>query len=107
MDLDGSRYIDMSYMGIGAVFLGYAVRMWIAPSKAVDSGSMCTLNVREVVAELLCKSTPGHRWCAMPAVAERRWRWRCVTPVPKQGVINSLLRLSRLARLVSGSQLGG
>ncbi len=64
-DLDGRRYIDMSYMGIGACILGYADPDVDAAVKAViDQGSMCTLNAPEEVelAEIL---TQLHPWARM------------------------------------------
>jgi len=64
-DLDGNKYTDMSYMGIGASILGYADKdVDSAVKTAVDKGSMCTLNCPEEVelAELLCKL---HPWAEM------------------------------------------
>jgi glutamate-1-semialdehyde aminotransferase len=64
-DLDGKKYIDMSYMGIGACILGYADRdIDKAVKSAIDSGSMCTLNVAEEVelAQMLVKM---HPWAEM------------------------------------------
>ncbi|MFH1776591.1 MAG: aminotransferase class III-fold pyridoxal phosphate-dependent enzyme [Candidatus Omnitrophota bacterium] len=64
-DLDGKRYIDMSYMGIGASILGYADKdVNNAVIEAVKSGSMSTLNVPEEfeLAELLIKI---HPWAKM------------------------------------------
>ncbi len=64
-DLDGKRYIDMSYMGLGACILGYAdPEVDDAVRSAIDSGSMCTLNCPEEVelADLLCEI---HRWAEM------------------------------------------
>ena len=60
-DLDGNRFIDMSYMGIGACILGYAdPDVNRAAKKVIDEGSMCTLNSPEEVelAELLLKLHP-------------------------------------------------
>jgi glutamate-1-semialdehyde 2,1-aminomutase len=60
-DLDGRKYVDMSYMGIGACILGYADSdVASAVHAAVDSGSMTTLNCPEEVelAELLCELHP-------------------------------------------------
>ena len=60
-DLDGRKYVDMSYMGIGACILGYAdPDVSSAVHAAVDSGSMTTLNCPEEVelAELLCELHP-------------------------------------------------
>jgi len=64
-DLDDHKYIDMSYMGIGACILGYAdPDVDEAVKAAIDSGSMCTLNCPEEVelAELLFKL---HPWAEM------------------------------------------
>jgi glutamate-1-semialdehyde 2,1-aminomutase len=60
-DLDGRKYVDMSYMGIGACTLGYAdPDVDKAVHAAIDSGSMTTLNCPEEVelAELLCELHP-------------------------------------------------
>jgi len=60
-DLDGNSYIDTSYMGIGACILGYADEdVDEAVKKAVDSGSMTTLNCPEEVqlAQVLCQIHP-------------------------------------------------
>ena len=64
-DLDGNRYLDMSYMGIGACILGYADEdVNRAVKKVIEEGSMCTLNSPEEVelAELLIKL---HPWAEM------------------------------------------
>ncbi len=64
-DLDGNKYTDMSYMGIGSCILGYADKdVNMAVKKAVDAGSMSTLNAPEEVelAELL---TRIHPWADM------------------------------------------
>lgn len=64
-DLDGNRYIDMSYMGIGVSILGYADRdVNDAVKKAIDSSSMTTLNCPEEIelAQVLCNI---HRWAGM------------------------------------------
>ena len=46
-DLDGNRYIDMSYSGIGACILGYAdPEVDAAVHAAIDCGSMATFNCR-------------------------------------------------------------
>lgn len=61
LDLDGNKYIDMSYMGIGACILGYADEdVDNAVKKVIEDGSMCTLNSPEEVelAELLLKLHP-------------------------------------------------
>jgi len=64
-DLDGNRYIDMSYNGIGACVLGAAdPEVDAAVKTAIDAGCMSTLNAPEEVelAELLCEL---HPWAEM------------------------------------------
>jgi len=64
-DLDGNKFIDMSYMGIGSCVLGYADQDVNKKVKeVVDSGNMATLNSPEEVelAELLIKI---HPWADM------------------------------------------
>lgn len=64
-DMDNNKYIDMSYMGIGACILGYAdADVNRAVKEAVDAGSMATFNCPEEVelAELLLKLNP---WAGM------------------------------------------
>lgn len=64
-DLDGNRYIDMSYNGIGACVLGAAdPDVDQAVKAAIDAGSMSTLNAPEEVelAGLLCEL---HPWAEM------------------------------------------
>ncbi len=64
-DLDGNRYVDMAYSGIGACVLGFAdPDVDAAVHEAVTSGSMCTLNCPEEVAlaDLLCEL---HPWAEM------------------------------------------
>lgn len=64
-DLDGNRYLDMSYMGVGACLLGYAdPDVDSAVKQAVDNGNMTTLNCPEEVtlADLLCEL---HPWAQM------------------------------------------
>jgi len=64
-DLDGNKYLDMSYMGIGACILGYADKdVNSAVKRVIDEGSMCTLNSPEEVelAEILLKL---HPWAEM------------------------------------------
>lgn len=68
-DLDGKKYIDMSYMGIGSCILGYADEsVDSAVKKAIDKGSMSTLNSPEEVelARLLCGI---HPWAQMARFA--------------------------------------
>lgn len=65
LDLDGRKYVDMSYMGIGACILGYAdPDVDNAVHAAIDAGSGSTLNCPEEVelAELLCEL---HPWAHM------------------------------------------
>jgi glutamate-1-semialdehyde 2,1-aminomutase len=60
-DIEGNKFIDMCYMGIGSCTLGYADEdVNNAAKDAIDSGSMCTLNAIEDVelAELLCEIHP-------------------------------------------------
>jgi len=60
-DLDGKKYIDMSYMGIGANILGYSdAHVNKAVKKVIDSGSMATLNSPEEVelAEIMIELHP-------------------------------------------------
>ena len=64
-DLDDNRYIDMSIMGVGTCILGYADDdVNDAVKKAIDQGSMSTLNCPEEVelAELLLHL---HPWADM------------------------------------------
>jgi len=64
-DLDGNKYLDMSYNGIGACILGHAdPEVNAAVHTAVDAGSAATLNCPEEVelAELLCQL---HPWAGM------------------------------------------
>ncbi|MGH9396152.1 MAG: aminotransferase class III-fold pyridoxal phosphate-dependent enzyme [Terriglobia bacterium] len=64
-DLDGRKYTDMSYSGIGSCVLGYAdADVNEAVVAAVHAGSMSTLNCPEEVelADLLCEL---HPWAEM------------------------------------------
>jgi glutamate-1-semialdehyde 2,1-aminomutase len=64
-DLDGNKYIDASYMGIGACVLGYAHPVVNkSVTDCIAKGSMNTLNAPEEVelAELMCKL---HPWAGM------------------------------------------
>jgi len=64
-DLDDKKYIDMSYMAIGASILGYADKdVDAAVKKRIRQGSISTLNCPEEVelAQLLCKL---HPWAKM------------------------------------------
>jgi len=69
-DLDGNKYLDMSYMGIGACILGYADSdVNAAASQAIKNGSLTTLNAPEEVelAELLIEL---HPWAKMVRYAK-------------------------------------
>jgi glutamate-1-semialdehyde 2,1-aminomutase len=64
-DLDGNKYIDMSTNGIGACVLGAAdPDVDAAVKRAIESGTMSTLNAPEEVelADLLCDL---HPWAEM------------------------------------------
>jgi glutamate-1-semialdehyde aminotransferase len=64
-DLDGNRYTDMSYMGIGSCVLGYAdPDVNRAVHAAVDAGSMSTLNPPEEV-DLAERLIEMHPWASM------------------------------------------
>lgn len=68
-DLDGNKYTDMSYMGIGSCILGYADDdVDKAVKGVINKGSMTTLNAPEEVelAELL---TGIHPWAQMARYA--------------------------------------
>jgi len=68
-DLDGNEFVDTSYMGIGACVLGYAdPDVNAAVKKAIDDGSLTTLNCPEEVklAETLCEI---HPWADMARFA--------------------------------------
>lgn len=64
-DLDGKRYLDMGFSGIGSTVLGFAdPDVNAAVHRAIDAGTMCSLNCPEEVelAELLCAL---HPWAQM------------------------------------------
>lgn len=64
-DLDGNKYIDMSFMGIGACTLGYADDdVNASVHEAIANGSMCTLNAPEEV-ELAKLMLELHPWAEM------------------------------------------
>lgn len=68
-DLDGKKYEDFSFMGVGSCILGYAdPDVNKAVKQVVDSGNMCTLNGPEEVelTEMLCKI---HPWAHMARYA--------------------------------------
>lgn len=65
IDLDGNRFVDMSYAGIGTCVLGYRdPDVDAAVTAAIRRGSMSTLNCPEEVelADLLCDL---HPWAEM------------------------------------------
>jgi len=64
-DLDGNKYIDMTYMAVGACILGYAnEEVDKEVREVIEKGTISTLNSPEEVelAELLCKI---HPWAKM------------------------------------------
>ena len=64
-DLDGKKYLDFSFSGIGANVLGYAdADVNRKVKKAIDMGSSSSINCYEEaeLAELLCKM---HKWADM------------------------------------------
>ena len=64
-DIDGNKYIDMSYMGVGSCTIGYADdEIDNAVIEGIRKGTMSTLNAPEEVelAELLCEL---HPWAGM------------------------------------------
>lgn len=64
-DLDGNKFIDMSYMGVGSCMIGYSDDdIDNAVIDALKKGNMSTLNAPEEVelAELLCEL---HPWADM------------------------------------------
>ncbi len=64
-DLDGKKYTDMSYMGIGSCILGYADDdVDSSVKKVIDCGSMSTLNPKEEV-ELARLLLDIHPWAQM------------------------------------------
>jgi glutamate-1-semialdehyde aminotransferase len=68
-DLDGKKYIDMSYMGIGACVLGYADKdVNRAVESVISEGSTSTLNAAEDIqlAQILLKL---HPWAEMARYA--------------------------------------
>ncbi len=104
-DLDGRKFTDMSYMGIGACVIGYADDdVDQAVKSAIDAGQMTTLNCPEEIelADLLCEL---HPWAEHGPLHARGWRSsfcrraNCARENRKRS--RGVLRLSRLARLVS------
>jgi glutamate-1-semialdehyde 2,1-aminomutase len=68
-DLDGEKYVDMAYSGIGACILGYAdPDVDAAVHEAIRAGTMTTLNCPEELelADLLCEL---HPWAEMARFA--------------------------------------
>ena len=64
-DLEGKKYLDMTYMGIGACILGYAdPDVDKAVKRAIDKGSMSTLNCPEDIL-LSQKLIDLHPWADM------------------------------------------
>lgn len=64
-DLDGNKFLDFSIMGVGSCVLGYADEdVNKAVRKAIDSGSMNTLNCPEEVA-LAKRLLKMHPWAGM------------------------------------------
>src|SRR3989338_2513688 len=101
-DLDGNKYTDMSYMGIGSCILGYADKdVNLAVKRAIDGGSMSTLNAPEEVelAETLLRI---HPWADMVRYA-RSGDVHCCSHREggDQERYNIILRLSWMERLVS------
>lgn len=106
-DLDGTKYLDLGFMGVGTNILGYShSKVDEAVRKVIDKGNLSTLNAPEEVylAEELVEL---HPWADMARFARsgggvryRRSHWsRSVG----QGQ-SCVLWLPRLARLVSRSQ---
>jgi glutamate-1-semialdehyde aminotransferase len=68
-DIDGRTCIDMSYMGIGSCILGYSdPDVDGSVKRAIDAGSMCTLNPPEEV-ELAERLIGLHPWADMARFA--------------------------------------
>lgn len=64
-DLDGNRYFDMSYMGIGSCVLGYAdLDVNKVVKEAVELGNLTTLNAPEEY-ELAKQMIQIHPWAQM------------------------------------------
>ena len=69
-DLDGTRYFDMSYMGVGTCILGYANdEVNKAVITAIADGNMSTLNCYEEV-QLAEKLIQIHPWAQMVRYAK-------------------------------------
>lgn len=68
-DLENKRYYDFAYMGVGACIIGYADEdIDKKVKKAIDSGSMSTLNSFEEV-ELARRLIKLHPWAEMARFA--------------------------------------
>ena len=68
-DMDGNKYFDFAQMGVGSCILGYADEtINAAVTKAVQEGSMCTLNCYEEV-DLAEKLIALHSWAGMARFA--------------------------------------
>ncbi|MFH1283597.1 MAG: aminotransferase class III-fold pyridoxal phosphate-dependent enzyme [bacterium] len=68
-DLDGKKYIDMSYMGIGTCILGYADKDVNKVVKAcIDKATASTLNTKEDI-ELAEYLIDLHKWAHMARFA--------------------------------------
>lgn len=68
-DLDGKKYYDFAQMGVGSCILGYADdTVNSAVHRAIDDGSMCSLNCFEEV-ELAEQLISIHPWAAMARFA--------------------------------------
>lgn len=93
-DLDGNRYVDMCFNGIGACLLGFAhPKVTEAVTRRIANGSMCTLNAPEEVdlADRLCEIHPwaeqarfartGGEACAMAARIARATTGRDVIAI--------------------------
>lgn len=93
-DLDGNRYVDMCFNGIGACLLGFAhPHVTEAVTRRIADGSMCTLNAPEEVelADRLCEIHPwaeqarfartGGEACAMAARIARATTGRDVIAI--------------------------
>lgn len=64
-DLDGKKYLDISFMGVGTNILGYARReVDVAVKKVINSGNMTTLNSKEEIL-LAEKLIEMHPWSGM------------------------------------------
>ena len=108
VDLDGRHYVDMSYMGIGSCLLGYNdPDVTDAVVARVKAGSMCSLNNPEEV-ELAQLLLSIHPWADAGAFCADGGRgYGCRGPHrtgPHRPQRCRLVRLPRLARLVSGGQ---